>query len=38
MLVADNGSSEVSAEDYAIAIAYLLEQGGRGPERITVAW
>ena len=37
LLVDDNGNSEVSAEDYAIAIADLLEQGGRERERITVA-
>ena len=36
--VDDNGNSEVSAEDYAIAIADLLENGGRERERITVAW
>jgi putative NADH-flavin reductase len=38
LLVDDNGNSEVSAEDYAIAIADLLEKGGRERERITVAW
>ena len=38
LLVDDNGNSEVSAEDYAIAIADLLETGGRERERITVAW
>jgi putative NADH-flavin reductase len=38
LLVDDNGNSEVSAEDYAIAIADLLENGGRERERITVAW
>ena len=38
LLVDDNGNSEVSAEDYAIAIADLLEMGGRERERITVAW
>jgi uncharacterized protein len=38
LLVDDNGNSEVSAEDYAIAIADLLEQGGHERERITVAW
>ena len=38
LLVDDNGNSEVSAEDYAIAIADLLEKGGRDRERITVAW
>jgi uncharacterized protein len=38
LLVDDNGNSEVSAEDYAIAIADLLEKGGHERERITVAW
>lgn len=38
LLVDANGNSEVSAEDYAIAIADLLEQGGHERERITVAW
>ena len=38
LLVDDNGNSEVSAEDYAIAIADLLEHGGYERERITVAW
>ena len=38
LLVDDNGNSEVSAEDYAIAIADLLEHGGHERERITVAW
>ncbi len=38
LLVDDHGNSEVSAEDYAIAIADLLEQGGHERERITVAW
>jgi putative NADH-flavin reductase len=38
LLVDDNGNSEVSAEDYAIAIADLLEQGGHERERVTVAW
>jgi uncharacterized protein len=38
LLVDDNGNSEVSAEDYAIAIADLLEQGGHERERTTVAW
>ena len=36
LLVHDNGNSEISAEDYAIAIADLLEQGGHERERITV--
>lgn len=38
LLVDDNGNSEISAEDYAIAIADLLEHGGRERQRITVAW
>ena len=38
LLIDDNGNSEVSAEDYAIAIADLLEQGGHERERVTVAW
>ena len=38
LLVDNTGNSEVSAEDYAIAIADLLEKGGRERERITVAW
>ncbi len=38
LLVDDEGNSEVSAEDYAIAIADLLEHGGHERERITVAW
>jgi putative NADH-flavin reductase len=38
-LLADaNGNSEISAEDYAIAIADLLEQGSHGRERVGVAW
>ena len=38
LLVDDNGNSEISAEDYAIAIADLLEQGGHEREQLTVAW
>jgi uncharacterized protein len=38
LLVDDSGNSEVSAEDYAIAIADLLEHGGHERKRITVAW
>jgi putative NADH-flavin reductase len=30
--------SEVSAQDYAVAIADVLEQGGHRRERIAVAW
>jgi len=33
-----NGNSEISAEDYAIAIADLLEQGAHAHERVAVAW
>lgn len=38
LVVDADGKSEVSAEDYAIAIADLLEHGGHQRERITVAW
>lgn len=38
LLVDENGNSEISAEDYAIAIADLLEQGGYVRERVGVAW
>ena len=38
LLVDDNGNSEVSIEDYAVAIADLLEEGGRERERVGVAW
>ena len=38
LLVDENGKSEVSAEDYAIAIADVLEQASHPGERITVAW
>ena len=38
LLVDENGNSEVSAEDYAIAIADVLEQASHPRERITVAW
>jgi uncharacterized protein len=38
LLVDAEGNSEVSAEDYAIAIVDLLENGGHERERITVAW
>jgi len=33
-----NGNSEISAEDYAIAIADLVEQGSHSRERVGVAW
>lgn len=38
LLVDEDGKSEISAEDYAIAIADLLEQGTHVRERVTVAW
>jgi putative NADH-flavin reductase len=38
LLVAENGTSEISAEDYAIAIADLLEKGDHSRERVSVAW
>ena len=38
LLVDENGTSEVTAEDFAIAIADLLEQGGHERERVTAAW
>jgi putative NADH-flavin reductase len=38
LLVDEHGNSEISAEDYAVAIADLLEQGGHARERITAAW
>jgi putative NADH-flavin reductase len=38
LLTDENGNSEISAEDYAIAIADVLEQGGHERERITAAW
>jgi uncharacterized protein len=38
LLVDENGNSEISAEDYAIAIADLLEQGAHPRERVAVAW
>jgi putative NADH-flavin reductase len=38
LLVDENGKSEISAEDFAIAIADLLEQGGHERERVTAAW
>lgn len=37
LLVDENGKSEISAEDYAIAIADLLEQNGHARERVSVA-
>jgi uncharacterized protein len=38
LLLDENGNSEISAEDYAIAVADLLEQGGHVRERVGVAW
>jgi putative NADH-flavin reductase len=38
LLVGENGQSEISAEDYAIAIGDLLEEGGHTRERVSVAW
>lgn len=38
LLVDARGTSEISAEDYAIAIADLLEQGSHARERVGVAW
>ncbi len=38
LLVDENGNSEISAEDYAIAIADLLDQGAHPRTRVAVAW
>jgi putative NADH-flavin reductase len=38
LLVDEHGTSEISAEDYAIAIADLAEQGGHARERVSAAW
>jgi uncharacterized protein len=38
LVVDENGASEISAEDYAIAIADLVEQGNHARQRISVAW
>ena len=38
LLTDENGNSEISVEDYAIAIADLVEQGGHARERVTAAW
>ncbi len=38
LLVDDSGNSEISAEDYAIAIADLIEQDSHLHERVGVAW
>jgi uncharacterized protein len=38
LLVDEHGNCEISVEDYAVAIADLLDKGGRERERISVAW
>jgi putative NADH-flavin reductase len=38
LLVDEDGNSEISTEDYAIAIADLLKDGSHGRERVSVAW
>jgi putative NADH-flavin reductase len=38
MLFDSNGNSEISAEDFAVAIADLLEGNGHTRERVGVAW
>jgi uncharacterized protein len=38
VLVGDDGNSEITAEDYAIAIADLLAQGNHARQRVTAAW
>jgi uncharacterized protein len=38
LLVDENGNSEISAEDYAIAIADLIEQGDQARKRVSAAW
>jgi uncharacterized protein len=38
LLVDENGHSEISAEDYAVAIADLVEQDTHARERVGVAW
>jgi uncharacterized protein len=38
LLADENGNSEISAEDYAIGVADLLEQDGHPRERVTLAW
>jgi hypothetical protein len=38
LLVDENGNSEISAEDYAVAIADLLEQGAHPRSRVAVGW
>jgi uncharacterized protein len=38
VLIDDDGNSEITAEDYAIAIADLLAQGNHARQRVTAAW
>ena len=38
LLTGESGNSEISAEDYAIAIADLIESGEHARERVGVAW
>jgi uncharacterized protein len=38
LIVDENGNSEISAEDYAIAIADLLEQHEHARERVAAGW
>ncbi|HEX8975073.1 MAG TPA: NAD(P)H-binding protein [Solirubrobacteraceae bacterium] len=38
LLVDERGNSEISAEDFAVAIADLVEQHGHSRERVTAAW
>ena len=38
LLVDEQGNSEITAEDYAIAIADLVDEGSHPCERVTAAW
>lgn len=38
LLLDERGNSEISAEDFALAIADLVEQDGHSGERVTAAW
>ncbi len=38
LLTDEDGNSEISAEDYAIAIADLIERDDHNRQRVTVAW
>jgi putative NADH-flavin reductase len=38
LLTDESGGSEISAEDYAIAVADLVEEGSHSRERVTAAW